>query len=136
MYHWGHQKYCEELIHLPSHQKLPERFEERFHQSFCENVSSLILSWDRKDLDTVLAFTKMGVEPMVFNVPVLVVCGKMGRISHCNVQSSLVVFKRMTDERDTIVWDTKSGSDFLEDMAKRDKSAHTRSQGRIFGFCC
>ena len=50
-----------------------------------EDVSSLILSWDGKDLDTVLAFTEMRVEPVVFDVPVLVSCSKAGRISHCNI---------------------------------------------------
>ena len=72
----------------------------------------MILSWDGKDLDTVLAFTKMRAEPMVFDVPMLVASGKTGRICRCNVQSGLVVFKRMAYERDTIVRNAKSGSDF------------------------
>ena len=53
---------------------------------------------DRKDLNTVLAFAKMGAELVMFDVPVLVACGKTRRIGRCNVQSGLVVFKRMADE--------------------------------------
>ena len=63
----------------------------------------MILSRDGKDLDTVLAFAKMRAKPMVFDVLVLVASGKMGRICRCNIQSSLVVLKRMAYERDTIV---------------------------------
>jgi hypothetical protein len=62
----------------------------------------LVLSWNREDLDTVLAFTKMRAEPMVFYVPVFVASGKTGRVSCCNVQSGLVVFKSMAYERDAI----------------------------------
>ena len=77
----------------------------------------MILSRDGKDLDTILAFAEMRAEPMVFDVPVLVASGKTGRICRCNVQSGLVIFERMAYERDTIVRDAKSGSNFLEDMA-------------------
>ena len=76
---------CAESTRLPSHQKSSERYEERFRQCLRENISSLILSWDRKDLDTILSFAKMGAEPMVFDVPVLVASGKPGRICCCNV---------------------------------------------------
>ena len=60
----------------------------------------MVLSWDGKDLDAILAFTKMRAEPMVFDVPMLVASSKTGRICGCNVQSGLVVFKCMADERD------------------------------------
>ena len=87
-----------------------------------------------KDLDTVLAFTKMRAEPMVFDLPVLVSYSKMGRICCCNVESSLVVFEHMTDEGCTIAGDSEGGSNFLEDVAKRNKSAHSGSKGRVFCF--
>ena len=79
--------------------------------------------------ECVLAFTKMRVKPMVFDVPVLILCSKMGRIRRCNVQSGLVVFKCMTDEGYTVAWNSEGGSDFLEDVTKRDKSTHSRSNG-------
>ena len=44
---------------------------------------------------------------MVFDVPVLVLCSKMGRIGCCNVESSLIVFKRMTDEGYTVAGDSE-----------------------------
>ena len=50
----------------------------------------------------------------------LIFRGETGRICCCNVQSSLVIFKHMTDEGYTIAWNSEGGSDFLEDVAKRD----------------
>ena len=76
----------------------------------------LILSWNGKDLDAVLAFTKMRAEPVVFDVPVFVSCGETKRISCCDVKSSLIVFKCMTDEGYMVVWNSESCSNFLEDV--------------------
>lgn len=117
-----------QLARLPSHQKLPELFEEHLRQSFRENVGSLILAWNWKYLDTVLAVAKMRTEPMVFDVPVLVARCETGRVRCRNVESSLVVFKRVTDERYTVAGDFESGSNFFENMAKRDESAHSRCE--------
>ena len=89
----------------------------------------MILGWNGKDLDTVLAFTKMRAEPVVFDVPVFVSGGKTGRIGCCNVESSLIVFKRMTYEGYTVAGDSEGGSDFLEDVVKRNKSEHSGSKG-------
>ena len=66
---------------------------------------------------------------MMFDVPVLVARCKAGRIGCCNVESSLVVFKHMTDEGYTVAGDAECTSDFLEDVTKRDKSAHSGSKG-------
>jgi hypothetical protein len=60
---------------------------------------------------------------MVFYVPVFVASGKTGRVSCCNIQCGLVVFKSMAYERDAIARNAKGGSDLLEDMTK-GMSAH------------
>ena len=95
----------------------------------------MILASNGKDLDAIVAFSKMRVKPVVFDVPVLVLCHELGRIGGCNIMSSLVVFKCMTDERNMVAGDLECGSNFLEDMAKRNKSAHSRSEGQVFCFC-
>ena len=66
---------------------------------------------------------------MVFDVPVFFACCETGRIRCCNVESSLVVFKCVTDERNTVAGNFKSGSNFFENVVKGDKSTYSGSKG-------
>ena len=64
------------------------------------------------------------MELMMLYVPVLVACSKSWRIGSCYIEACLVVLKGVTDERDVVAWNIKSGSDLLEDVVERNDSTH------------
>ena len=49
-------------------------------------------------------------------------------------ESCLVILKGMTNVRNTIIRNVKSGHYFLEDVTERNESTHAGGEGRVFCF--
>ena len=79
----------------------------------------LIGTSDGKDIDAIIAVTKVGAQPVVLDAPMLVSSGEARWICSSYVEVSLVVFESMTDEEDLVALDLKGCDNFLEDVMKR-----------------